>query len=206
MAIQIQELIEKIQNEGVGEADAKAKKIISDAEAQAATLLATAQNQAQTYLTQAKAEIQRFEAASRESLIQASRNTLLLLSQSLQNLLASILSREVQRATRDDALVEIIKSLVSSWKTNASQEGLEILLPPDQLAKLEQASMTWLKDACAAGVVLRPYQGIKAGFRVGDGKTAAYYDFSAVELAELLSQHVNTRLSDIINESAKDGI
>jgi len=53
------------------------------------------------------------------------------------------------------------------------------------------------------GVELKPVKGAKAGFRIGEKNGAAYYDFSADAVADMLSAYLNTRLAAIMSSALK---
>jgi V/A-type H+-transporting ATPase subunit E len=54
-----------------------------------------------------------------------------------------------------------------------------------------------------SGLDVRPVSGIAAGFRIGEKGGAAYYDFSAESIGELLSAYLNPRLAEIMKRAAQ---
>jgi len=77
MEIQLQELLERIHSEGIENAKQQAEQIIQKAQSEAAEIIARAKRDAEEMQAEALRRIDAMEAASRESLLQASRDTMI---------------------------------------------------------------------------------------------------------------------------------
>ncbi len=201
MAVQVQELIDKIKNEGVEAAKKDAEAILTDARAKAQAIITEAQAEAKELVSRSRAEIAKEALAGKDALAQASRDLLLLLSKEIQKLLDRLVLRELKAAYSPDALKQILPTLVSSWKKSQSDE-LSIILSAEDLAKLESFFAEKLKAELAQGLEIKPAAGIKQGFKILEKSGAAYYDYSAESLAELLSRHLNPALAEVMKKAA----
>jgi V/A-type H+/Na+-transporting ATPase subunit E len=203
MEVQLQELIDRIKSEGVGAARTEAERIVADAQAQAASIAAAAEKKAARTLEEAKAEAARAQAAGEAALKQASRNMILALRKSLEAMLAAIARTETVKAMNDDLLARLIPEVVKAWISGGSGD-LAVLLPPDSMKKLEAKLHGLLKAELAKGAEIRPFPHLDAGFRIQDRAGSLSWDFSAEELARMLSQFLNPRLAAILEQAARE--
>ncbi len=196
MDIRLQELLEKIRKDGIEAAETDAAKVLAEAEERRKSILADAEREAKTLLAKAKADADRFEEAGKAALEQAARNLVISFRTEIASVLAAIVRTETEAALTGPVLVEAIPAVLAAWKDKGTDD-LAVLLPPAELSKLEGSFRKRLESELKKGMELRPFPGIKAGFRIAEKNGAAYYDFSSDSLAEMLSQYLNTRLGEI---------
>jgi len=202
MEIQLEDLISRIQTEGVKEAERRAQDILSAAQKQAADLVAEAQKKAQALIDQAERRASEFEMRSREALKQASRDLLLNLRQRICAQFEALLKEGLKESLKGPVLEELLKKMLDNWLKNEKALQLEVLLDPADKERLSQWSANQFAKAVASGVEFKPVANIEAGFRLGLKDGSAYYDFSAQALASLLSAFVNERISHILKEAS----
>jgi V/A-type H+/Na+-transporting ATPase subunit E len=203
MEVQVQELIDRIKKDGIDEAEAKAKAILSAAEERALKIVTEAQQKAKGVVAEAEAERARTEESGKAALEQASRNLLIAFRESVGKTLSSIVAKEVQAAYSERTLEEALPALIASWKEKGS-EDLSLLVPPYELKKLEGLFRSKLASDLLKGVELKAFPGLKAGFRIVERKGEAYYDFSAEAVAEMLSQYLNASLQGIMKNAIRE--
>lgn len=203
MDIQLQELLEKIKRDGVESARAEAARIVAEGEAAKRARVEEASREAKAIVEKAKAEAARAEESGRAALAQASRDLLLAFRGSLEGILAKAVSSETKAAYGPEVLAEAIPAAVKALAAGGSESGLAVLLPPQELRKLEGRFAGLLSEELKKGVELKPYADLDAGFRIAERGGAAYYDFSAEALAELFAKHLNARLAETLRSAAK---
>jgi V/A-type H+-transporting ATPase subunit E len=202
MELQLQELLDRIKREGVDAARTDAEKIAAEAQARAAARLEEAERQAEATVAKARQDAARAEEAGKAALEQASRNLLLAFRDSVQALLAAIVKMDVGASYGPEVLAQIIPTVVNALASGGA-EDLAVLLPPETLKKLQDRYAKALVQELRKGVDLKPSTQIQGGFRVTEKAGAAYYDFSATAVAELLSRHLNARLGEILKSAAQ---
>jgi V/A-type H+-transporting ATPase subunit E len=191
MEVQLQELIDRIRNEGIDLAKTEAERIVAGARAEAASIVAAARKEAARTTQEARAEADRARDAG-----EAFRRR-------LEAMLAAIARQEVAGAMNDDMLSTLIPEVVKAWLADGSKE-LAIELPPDRAARLQSRMAGLLKSELGQGVEIRPLAHLEAGFRIQNRSGALRWDFSAEELARLLAQFVNPRLAALLEEAARE--
>ncbi|MBP7264164.1 MAG: V-type ATP synthase subunit E [Spirochaetia bacterium] len=202
MDIRVQELLDRIKHDGLESAEAEAGKIRAEAQAQAKGIVDAAKAEAKALVDAAKADAARAEEAGRAALAQASRDLVLAFRADIDKLLSSIVRTDTEKAMGADALARIIPTIVEQWAKDG-RDDLSVLLPESDLAPVEAQLRSRLSDKLRSGVELKPIKGAKAGFRIGEKNGAAYYDFSADAVADMLSAYLNTRLAAIMSSALK---
>lgn len=196
MDIRLQELLDKIRKDGIEAAQTDAAKVMADAEERRTSILAEAEREAKALLAKAKTDADRFEEAGKAALEQAARNLVISFRTEISSVLAAIVRADTEKAFSGSVLEAAIPAVLAAWKDKGTDD-LAVLLPPAELAKLEGYFHKKLEAELKKGLELKPFPGIKAGFRIAEKDGAAYYDFSSDSLAEMLSQYLNARLGEI---------
>jgi V/A-type H+-transporting ATPase subunit E len=201
MEIQVQELLERIRSEGIETAKRQAEEIIQKAQSEASEIVSRAKKEAEEVQDEASRRIDSMEAASRASLLQASRDTMIALKQSIQRFIDAAISVDVDNAFDEKMAIQVIPEILKALALNQSVDT-EILLPPALIQKIDASLSARLAKELSKGVTFKPYPSIDAGFRVAQVGSAAQYDFSAESLAQILSARVNSLLSEYLKEAS----
>ena len=203
MDTQLQDIITKIHDEGVKEAEQRAKRIVESAEHQAKERVDRAKAEADQIRTDAEQEAARSKAAGEAALKQASRDLLLSVQKDLTALFEQIQKDAVGESMTADRMGDIITKLVDAWMKEDTEQ-LNVLVSEKDRDALESALKKRLADRLKKGYEVRPVRGINAGFRVGGGDSAAYFDFTDETIAGLLAAYLNPRLAELMQNAGKE--
>lgn len=201
MELQLQELLDRIQRDGVEAARAEAEKILAETEARRKAILVEADREASDIVARAKAQATRAEESGRAALAQASRDLLLSVRSRIQAILETVTRAEVEATYGPEVVAQALPAVLGALATGGA-EDLSVLLPADLLKKVESQLTARLATAIKGGAALSSSADVGAGFRVSEKGGAAYYDFSASAVAEILSRHLNAQLAEILKSSA----
>jgi len=197
MEAHLNELIEKIKKDGVQSAEDKATAIIADAEAKAKSLVAQAEKEAEQLKAKPQQDALKFESGSKDALQQAARNLLIELRKNIEELLNAVVSSESSNALKGISLSESIVSVMTEWSKNDSSQ-LELLLPEAELKEIEKDLTSKLADKLKAGLEIKPFADLEAGFRISSKDGKMFYDFSDEELSNMISRYLNKRVQEIL--------
>jgi V/A-type H+-transporting ATPase subunit E len=200
MDIQFQELIEKIKKDGIDCASEEAARVKAQAGEEAKRILENARKEAEGIIAAAKADAERSEKAGIAAVGQASRNLVLAFKAEIQGILDRIVAQESASAYGEDTLKGVLPDLIKGWTKG---DSLDLILPEGDLKKLQSFFTEKLASELKKGVELKSSRSLGAGFRIAGKDGAAYYDFSAEAVAELLSAYLNPRLADILKDAVK---
>ncbi|MBN2353410.1 MAG: hypothetical protein JXD23_12620 [Spirochaetales bacterium] len=204
MEAQLQELLDKIQKEGVEEAERKAALIMKDAEDKAAALLEGAKREAEKTTAEAARRASLAETRGKEALKQAARDLLLKLKETIQGMFDQLLKRGLKTALDDHVLAELAGKIVSAWKPGEGAP-LEFQVSAADAKRLRDHLAAALAAELKKGVAVRPVDSVEAGFRVAEKGGSMAYDFSAAGLAEILQAFVNPLLARLVDEAVNGG-
>ncbi len=202
MTIQVNELIDKIKNEGVLAAETEAEKIISEAEEKSAQIIKDAQAKAETYKAQAEKEVEQQESASIAAIKQAARDVLIGLDKQLEKRFDAVIIESVDTALTTSLTEKIIVEMVNAW-AEKGEEGIRVVLSSNDAEKLKESLRGKLSQNLKDGVEIIPSAKFDKGFRIG-GSSGVLYDFSKESIAEVLSQALSSDLAEILKEDIKD--
>jgi V/A-type H+-transporting ATPase subunit E len=200
MEAQLQELINKIQDEGVKEAERKAAAIVKEAEAKAEALLSQAKKEAAQTIADAQRRAEQAETRGREALKQAARDLVLKLRETIQKLFDNLLKHDIKTALEGNLLEELALKVISAW-TPGEDHPLELKLPAESTDRLKNHLAAMLAQELKKGIVITPVDSIDAGFRIGEKNGTMEFDLTDAGLAEILAVFVNPLLAGLITEA-----
>jgi V/A-type H+-transporting ATPase subunit E len=202
MDIQLQELIDRIKSEGIKTAEQESARIIKEAQHKANDIVAGAHDEASGIVAKAKQQVQRFEQTATEAVQQAARNTILSLRTRVIEIFDALLAEQTGQAYSREVLQEAIVSLIKAW--NKEQvANLEVLLSASDLKKIEKELKGRLSEELKKGLELKPFPELQAGFRIAMKDGSAYFNFSDQGIAEILSEYLNPKIAEIVQNAVE---
>ncbi len=138
----VEELIDRLRDEGVKAGRSEAERIVADAEARAKWLVEQAQDEAQNLIDKARSESQALRNSADDALQVAARDMLLSLRERLTHRFAGEVRRLVSDELRDREFLQQLILEIAGKQRDVLEEGerVELLLPRralevDELAK-----------------------------------------------------------------------
>jgi len=184
----LQNLLEKINREGVEKADAEAKRIIDDAQAKAAALLKKAQDEAARVKADADKEAVASAERARESVAQAARDVVLGVKDALTSLFEKVLVKEVDKALADE---KTVLDLVSTAIKDLTGPG-EVTCAP-ALAKSLSARL-----ASTGSFTVVTNEALGAGFTVKTDGGRIEHAFTGEVIAAELAKRLRPDLANLM--------
>ena len=193
MAEELQQLLEKIQHDGVEKANAEAAAIISKAKAEAEACKKTAAEEAAALAAKAEAEAKASAERAEKTIRQAARDTVLEVKDALERLLQNLLEKNVNTAlaTPGEAAkiaLEAIRSLNAGTADVAADEKLAAALKAQLAADA----------ASGVNVVLDPTVGAGFSIRLDGGRVE--YDFSEAAISAAIAKRLRPALAALLAE------
>ena len=201
MEIQLQELIEQIKKDGVEAAEAQAEAIVRSAQAEAEKIVADAQTKAEKMIADAKAENEKTVKSGEDAIRQAGRNLLISFRESVARELKAVVGGNVNAVYSSDDFAKLIIGAVECWVKKPDSEDITVILNSGDLEKLESALMGELKAKMLNGITLKANDNFDGGFRIAVNNGAAYYDYSAEAVTDMLSNYLSPRITSLLKEA-----
>ena len=201
MEIHLQELLDKIKKDGVEVAEGEAKAIVDSAKAEAEKIISDAKAKAEKIISDAKAENEKIVRSGEDAITQAGRNLLISFRQSVATELSAVVGEKVKAVYSSDALAETIAKVVENWSKNPNTDNLSVILNSGDLEKFEATLLSALKSKMLDGVTLKPNDNFDGGFRIAVNNGAAYYDYSAEAVTEMLSNYLSPKVTELLKKA-----
>ena len=201
MEIQLKELIDQIKKDGVESAQKEAEAILEAAKAEADKIISNAQSQADKFLENAKAENERMVKSSEDAIRQAGRNLLISFRESVLREVNLILNSNVESVYSSEKLAQIIISVIEGWTSKPEAENISVILNSDKLKEIEDIVLAAVKEKMIKGVTLKANDNFDGGFRISVNDGAAYYDYSAEAVVDMLSGYLSPKVTKLLKEA-----
>lgn len=205
----VQDLIDRIREQGVVAAREEAARIVREAEAKAAKLVAEATAEAARLREAAAREIEADKTAGLEALRLSARDAVLQLKSQLSSSFEVFVKRLVTSATRDQELVKDLVLVLAGRSVDEfiSDKNIQILVskailtgtPDEELrAHAKNIILALSSDMLREGVELIPSDGIDGGARVRLVDEQLEIDLSDQAITRLLCQTILPRFRRIL--------
>ncbi len=199
MEEKLKELLEKINREGVKQAEEKARAIELKAKDDAEKILIDAKKQAQRIVEEAKAEAKKREETTEIVLKQAFRDLILSLKDEIRKIFDKIISAETTKAMSHEYMAVILGSLIEKFvEKDGKSSDIKILLKNEDLQELKNTFIFELKEKIKNGIEFKPSPNINAGFSISFDKGKSFFDFTDEGLTEALCAYLNPELTKLI--------
>ena len=191
MAEELQQLLEKIQRDGVDKANAEAAAIVAKAKEEADALVKKAQEDADAAEAKGKADAEAYAERAKETISQAARDTVLKVKQDVMELLKKLLLQNVTAALATEA-VPLAAAAVRELVTGSATA--EIAAAP----KLVDALRAQLAAQAQGGVKVVSDETTGAGFTVRLDNGRVEHDFTDAAIADALAQRLRADLAALL--------
>ncbi|MCK4947125.1 MAG: hypothetical protein KAS46_02000 [Candidatus Aureabacteria bacterium] len=199
MAAQLQELIERINKEGVKSAEEKTRKIIAEAEKKAEDIIEKAEKEAKALTENAKKSAKSTQEKSEKAIKQSFRNVMLALKQEITKQFDLIVKSEIGKALKPEVVSEVIINVSKDIaKQKSDGKDVQILVNEKDAKKLAVTFIESFKKEIQSGLEIKPVKNIDAGFMVSFDGGKSHYDFTDDGLRECLSAYISPQLKEIV--------
>jgi len=194
MTQDLQQLLEKINTDGVEKAKTEAAKIIAQANGQAKTLVDQATREAAQRVATAKQEAEAFDRRAEETIRQSARDTLLNVEKAVTDMLCRLLLKDVNTTLNTPELVS--KLATEAVHTYLHEKGsMDVVVATATLADALRATLA-TEAANGINVVIDNLTG--SGFKVRLANGRIEHDFSGTAVADALAKNLRPKLSALL--------
>ena len=201
MENKLQELTQKLYDEGLEKGRAEAGKLISDARAEAQKILAEAQAQADGIVRAAQTKAEDVEKNTLTEIALAGRQAVSKIKSAIAGaIVAKATGESVKSASLDPEFIrEMLVSVAKNWNgADSGKVTLQALLPEDARAKLDAAFAKSAKSLLDAGIEVGWSKYVKTGFKVGAREGGYYIAFTDADLEALLGEYLREKVYQLL--------
>lgn len=201
MQTKLQELTERIYQEGISKANLEAEKILSDARSQADDLLAKAGRQAEEIIKEAQKDAESLKKNSLSELQLAGRQVISDLKQKIAGLVETgIVQPQTKGAFNDIAFTqELIKTVVKNWNPHLDENvELNVLLPSVSKKEFDAFFKEKATDLLDRGLQVSYSEKMKSGFKVGPKDGGYMISFADEDFENFFRAYLRPKLIELL--------
>lgn len=193
MTEDLQQLLEKIQRDGVDKARAEASSILENATNEAASLIASAKAEADKIKTDANVEAEAYATRAGETISQSARDVLLYVEKSVTALMEELLQKDVNTALNSEEITAaLVQEAVKTYMSG--KESIEIAAAE----KMVEALRAKLAVAASEGVNIVIDKTTGSGFRVKLADGRIEHDFTGKAVADAIAKQLRPELAALL--------
>ena len=215
----VQQLIDRLSDEGVAEGQRQAEQIVAEAQKKADQIIDAAREEGSQIVKQAREEADKLQAAGEEALQLAARDAMRDFGATIHNGLRHRLQELVhEELEQPDLIKQMILEITGQTARSVATEDLEVLLPARVLGEGEARQLVENGDADALmqfvqgliGQHLRKGVSLQLGKREQTGMAIRVInqnveiDLTDATITELLGQHMLPRFRAILRKVQKE--
>ncbi|MCM8610953.1 ATPase [Accumulibacter sp.] len=204
MAIELQHLIDRINQEAVEKGEQEANRIVARAREQAAALVREGEAAARAHLEKAEKDSEVFVERSTRTLEQAARDLLISVGQAVENIIADIVSDATDEALDPDTLKRMMVKMAQAYaEKNGTESRIEVLVGKEDQSELVRFFARQYRHRLVRGLNIRADAGVHRGFRVILDNDRVHHDFTRPAIAEALGNFLRPHLAEIVFRAAR---
>ncbi|MDL2319627.1 hypothetical protein LJC45_00645 [Alistipes sp. OttesenSCG-928-B03] len=201
MENKLQELTQRLYDEGLSKGRQEAETLVSDAQAQARKIVADARAEAERIVREAETRSADLQKNAMTELNLAGKQAVARLKQSIQEMVtARALGTSVGEAAMDPAFVrETLVAVCRNWQgSGAGNVTLSALLPESMRDKLDAEFERSVKESLGGGLEIAYSNGVKSGFRIGPKDGSFHINFTDDGFDALLGEYLRPKVSQVL--------
>ena len=201
MQNKIQELTDKLYNEGLAKGKAEAEEMVAAAKDEAAVILQEAQEKASAIILQAEKDADAMKVKAAGDLKMASSQTMTAIRQQAETaVISKAIGAPVSEALSDGAfLKEIISTVAKAF--NASDPNpapLDVLLPAQMKQKLGDSFVAEIKSILDGGIDVKYVKRLSNGFKIGPKEGGYQISFTADDFTGMIAEYLRPATRKIL--------
>jgi len=195
----LQELTNKIYQEGVEKAKAEGKTIIDSSKQDADLLISNAKKEAENIINNAKKDAEQLKSKILSEIKMASSQSISSLKQEIANLLSQATISTSTKTTFNDTdfIKNLIKEIVTKWDSSKNLD-LNIILPEKSKTEFTDFFKTKAADILNKGVEIKFEGRMDAGFKIGPKDNSFILSFTDKDFIQFFQSFLKPKTKEIL--------
>ena len=198
----LQQLTDKLYQEGLEKGRAEAESLVAEAEPRAAKIVAEAEARAAKIAADAERKAEDVEKNAMTEIALAGKQAVAKIKSEIETLIvAKVTAEGIKSANLDPAFIkDMLLAVAANWN-NGAKADLKALLPEAKKAELGAAFDSAAKALLAEGVEVGFSNDVKSGFKVGEKNGGYYISFSDESFEALLGGYLREKAAELLFKS-----
>ena len=201
MSNKLQELTDKLYNEGLSKGKQDAEAMLSKAQAEAADIVAKAQAEAERIVAQANKEAEELRTKVMADVKMAATQSVAVTKQEIEKMVVTRTAAEGVKANMNNVafVKELIMSVVKAFNPqNASPVDLSLILPESLKAEVEPFVKNEIANQFKAEVKVDYSKKMNGGFKVAPKDGGYVLQFTDEEFQNLIANYLRPATKKIL--------
>lgn len=201
MENKLQQLTQKLYDEGLEKGRTEADKLVADARAEAQKIVAEARAQAEEIVKKAQTKAEDVEKNTLTEISLAGKQAVAKIKSEIASLIiAKATAPGVKEVVVDPAFIrEMLLAVAKNWNgADSGKVELKALLPEAERGKLDAAFEKSAKELLAAGIEVGWSKDVKSGFKVGAKEGGYYISFSDADIEALMGEYLREKVFQML--------
>ena len=197
----LNQLTQKLYDEGLEKGRAEADRLVAAAKEQAEKLLADARAQAAEIVRQAESKAEDVSKNTMTEISLAGKQAVAKIKSEIAGaIVAKATGAGVKAAGLDASFIkEMLVAVAKNWNgADAGKVALQALLPEAEKTKLDKAIEAEAKALLAEGIEVGYSKEVKTGFKVGAKEGGYYISFADADIEALLGEYLREKVSKLL--------
>ena len=191
MQNKLQELTDKLYNEGLSKGKQEGEELLAKAKVQADELIAKAKEEAAQIVTAAQKQADEIKSKTASDIKMASTQSIAATKKDIETLVVSKMTDEaVKKALSSaDFIKDIIKAVAAKFTTDGPVD-ISLVLPESLKADLEPFATKELAKILGAGVEASFSKKVNGGFKIGPKEGGYFVSFTEETFNQLIAEYL----------------
>jgi V/A-type H+/Na+-transporting ATPase subunit E len=193
----LQEITEKLFQEGVVKGNEEANKIIEQAKNEAASIIENAKKDAASIVSTAEKKSEELNKNTQSELKLATQQLISSLEQEIVSLInGKIVGESIKHITDDTQFMQqLILTAVEKWSSGAD---VKVFVSPNEKKPIEDYFTSKAKEMLNKGVVIESANHIKAGFQIGPSDNSYKISFTREDFINFFKEFLRPKLVELL--------
>ncbi|MFW6103500.1 MAG: V-type ATP synthase subunit E family protein [Bacteroidota bacterium] len=208
MESKLQELTNKLYNEGVEKANEEANKIVEDAKKEADKIKNEAQKEADEIINNARKESEDLKKNAKSEIELAAKQTLREVQKQITEMITMGVIKEPVKESMDDTefIKELIETLIKHWSSQSDEQvNLAVTIPENKQKELQDYLENKAAQQLNAGIQVEISDRMKGGFSIGPADGSYKISFSEEDFENFFKSYLRPRTVEMLfSEKGKE--
>lgn len=205
MQNKLQELTDKIYQEGISKGNEEAERIISEARAESEKIIKGAEKERLVIIAEAEKKAEELMQKSLSGLKMSFQHAMITLKQEIERVIICKLVEDPVSKTFTDAnfVAHLIETIVEKWSPGDGEEGIEFYLPEEMINEIEQYLRKKTTKTLSEGIMLHPVKSMAKGFEVRPYGKEYKISVTEKDFSSYIKEILRPKLVDMLFEKDK---
>ena len=197
MDSKIQNIVDKIYQDGLERAGHESEKILEDARFEAANLLEDAKKKSALIIQKAEQESRVIKEKTEAELRLAASRAVSELRKKIENSLSGVLLEEkIKNISFDEEfLKQMILVITENWKEDSGSADIDVLIPESLREKFNETIKSGIEESMA-GLTIQFSDEMESGFQISKKGSGFFLDFTDAALIEFFKPFLHKKIAE----------